>query len=86
MKELATLLPESKRKLLLYLCEHKDEFRLRTIRRISQEAHLAYITTKKVLREFEALGLVRVYVVGRAKVIVPTEKLKKMCETREVEK
>ena len=80
MKELVALIPETRRKLLLYLCEHCHEDRLRTILRISQEAHLAYITTKKVLREFESLGLVKVYDVGRARVVVPTEKLKDICE------
>jgi len=29
MKELLALLPESRRRLLLFLCEHRDEFRLR---------------------------------------------------------
>ena len=80
MKELVALIPETRRKLLLYLCGHCHEDRLRTILRISQEAHLAYITTKKVLREFESLGLVKVYDVGRARVVVPTEKLKTLCD------
>ena len=79
MKELLALLPESRRKLLLFLCEHRDEFRLRTLSRISQEVCMAYITTKKALHEFESLGFVKVYEVGRAKVVVPTEKLKDLC-------
>ena len=82
MKELLALLPETRRKLLLFLCEHRNEDKLRTLLHISQEAQLAYITTKKVLREFESLGLVKIYVVGRgrARVVVPTEKLKELCE------
>ena len=32
------------------------------------------------MKEFEALGLVKVYEVGRAKVVVPTEKLKEVCD------
>jgi len=82
MKELLALLPETRRKLLLFLCEHRNEDKLRTLLHISQEAQLAYITTKKVLREFESLGLVKIYVVGRgrARVVVPTEKLKEVCD------
>jgi len=81
MKELLALLPETKRKLLLFLCEHRNEDKLRTLLHISQEARIAYVTTKKVLREFESLGLVKIYVVGRgrARVVVPTEKLKDLC-------
>jgi len=81
MRELLALIPETKRELLLFLCEHKDEDRLRTLLHISQEAQLAYVTTKKVLREFESLGLVKIYVVGRgrARVVMPTEKLKEVC-------
>jgi len=87
MKELLALLPETKRKLLLFLCEHKDEFRLRsddfrlrTIFGISEETGMAFITVRKAVREFESLGLVKVYKAGRAKVVVPTEKLKDICE------
>ena len=81
MRELVALIPETRRKLLLFLCEHCHEDRLRTILRISQEVHLAYITTKKVLKEFESFGLVKVYDVGRAKVVVPAEKLRELCDT-----
>ena len=82
MRELLALIPKTRGKLLLFLCEHKDEDKLRTLLHISQEAQLAYITTKKVLREFESLGLVKIYVVGRgrARVVVPTEKLKEVCD------
>ena len=80
MKELLALLPESRRKLLLFLCEHRDEFRLRTLSHISQEVRLSFRTTEKTVKEFEALGLVKVYEVGRAKVVVPTEKLKEVCD------
>jgi len=87
MKELLALLPETRRKLLLFLCEHRDEFRLRsddfrlrTIFGISEETGMAYITVREAVREFESLGLVKVYKAGRAKVVVPTEKLKEVCE------
>jgi len=87
MRGLLALIPETKRKLLLFLCEHRDElrlrsddFRLRTIFGISEETGMAYITVRKAVREFESLGLVRVYKAGRAKVVVPTEKLKEVCD------
>jgi len=80
MKELLALIPETRRKLLLFLCKHRDEFRLRTLSRISQEVQLSFRTTEKTVKEFEALGLVKVYEVGRAKVVVPTEKLKEVCD------
>jgi len=86
MKELLALIPETRRKLLLYLCEHRNEDRLRTLFRISQEARLSYLTTRKTLKKFESSGLVKVYVVGRAKVVVPTEKLKKICEILQKER
>jgi len=79
MKELLALIPESRRKLLLFLCEHRNEFRPRTLSRISQEVQLAFATTVRVMKKFEALGFVKVYEVGRAKVVVPTEKLKDLC-------
>jgi len=54
MKELLALLPETRRKLLLFLCEHRDEFRLqsddfrlRTIFGISEETGMAFITVRK---------------------------------------
>jgi len=87
MKELLALLPETRRKLLLFLCEHRDEFRLRsddfrlrTIFGISEETGMAYITVRGAVKEFESLGLVRVYKAGRARVVVPTDKLKEVCE------
>jgi len=80
MKELLALLPETRRKLLLFLCEHRDEDRLRTFRQISLQTQLTPITVRNAMFEFEAFGFVKVYEVGRAYVVVPTEKLKEVCE------
>ena len=80
MKELLALLPETRRKLLLFLCEHRDEDRLRTFRQISLQTQLTPITVRNAMFEFEAFGFVKVYEVGRAYVVVPTEKLKELCE------
>jgi len=85
MRELLALMPETKRKLLLFLCERRDEDKLRTIQHISEEVKLSFHTTRKIVYEFASLGLVRVYEIGRVKIIVPTEKLKEVCEVLEVE-
>jgi len=44
---------------------------------------LSFHTTRKIVYEFVSLGLVRVYEVGRVKIVVPTEKLKEVCEVLE---
>ena len=80
MKELLALLPETRRKLLLFLCEHRHDDRLRTFRQISLQTQLTPITVRNAMFEFEAFGFVKVYEVGRAYVVVPTEKLKEVCE------
>jgi len=80
MKELLALLPESRRRLLLFLCEHKDEDKLRTFRQISLQTQLSFITVRNAMFEFKAFGFVKIYEVGRAYVVVPTEKLKTLCE------
>jgi len=80
MKELLALLPETRRKLLLFLCEHRHEDRLQTFRQISLQTRLTYPTVRNAMFEFEAFGFVKIYEVGRAYVVVPTEKLKALCE------
>jgi len=80
MKELLALLPETRRKLLLFLCEHRDEDRLRTFRQISLQTQLTYPTVRNAMFEFKAFGFVKIYEVGRAYVVVPTEKLKEVCD------
>ena len=79
MKELVALMPETRRKLLLHLCEHRGD--LQTIKHIAEGAGLNFHTAKKIVSQFESAGLVRVYVVGRVRVVVPTEKLKTLCDT-----
>ena len=46
---------------------------------ISHELRVSHLTIRKIVEEFESLGFVRVYDVGKAKVVVPTEKLKELC-------
>jgi len=83
MKELLALLPESRRKLLLFLCEHRNEDKLRTFRQISLQTQLTYPTVRNAMFEFKAFGFVKIYEVGRAYVVVPTEKLKELCNSME---
>ena len=86
MRELLTLLPETRKKVLRYLCELRKEDRPRTIQHISKEAKLSFHTVKKiVLKELAPMGYVKVYEVGRVKIVVPTEKLKEVCEVLEAE-
>lgn len=86
MRELLTLLPETRKKVLRYLCSCRNDNRLRTIQHISKEAKLSFHTVKKIiLRELAPMGYVKVYEIGRVKIIVPTEKLKEVCEVLEVE-
>ena len=85
MKELLALLPETRRKLLQFLCKHHHDDRLQTIQHISEEVKLSFHTTRKIVYEFASLGLVKVYEVGRVKIVVPTDKLKEVCEVLEVE-
>ena len=77
MKELVALLPETRRKLLLYLCRNYEK--PQSIKHIAEGAGLNFHTAKKIVSQFESAGLVRVYVVGRVRVVVPTEKLKALC-------
>jgi len=86
MRDLLTLLPETRKKVLQYLCSCRDDDRPRTIQHISKEAKLSFSTVKKiVLGELAPMGYVKVYEIGRVKIIVPTEKLKEVCEVLEVE-
>jgi len=77
------LIPENRRKFLEMLCEMREqkEFKLLTLSRISHELHMSHVTVSSMVEEFRALGFVKVYVVGRAKVVVPTEKLRELCDT-----
>ena len=80
MEGVVALLSESKKKLLVFLCEHLRDERLRAIKHIAEGAGLNFHTAKKIVSQFESAGLVRVYVVGRVRVVVPTEKLRELCD------
>ena len=65
---------------LRYLCSCRNDGRPRTIQHISKEAKLSFHTVKKiVLKELAPMGYVKVYEIGRVKIIVPTDKLKEVC-------
>jgi len=77
MKELLTLIPENRRKFIAFLCENDAPH---SLSQISHELRLSHLTTRRIAYEFEALGFVKIYDIGRAKIVVPTEKLKELCE------
>ena len=56
------------------------EFKPLSLTTISHELHMSHVTVSSIVAEFQALGFVKVYDVGRARVVVPTEKLKDICE------
>jgi len=76
MRELLTLIPENRRKFLAFLCENDAPH---SLSQISHELRLSHLTTRKIAYEFQSLGLVKIYDIGKAKVVVPTEKLKEVC-------
>ena len=76
MRELLTLIPENRRKFLAFLCENDAPH---SLSQISHELRLSHLTTRKIAYEFEALGFVKIYDIGRAKVVMRTEKLKEVC-------
>ena len=47
---------------------------------ISHELRVSHLTIRKIVEEFESLGFVKVYDVGKAKVVIPTEKLRALCD------
>ena len=76
MRELLTLIPENRRKFLAFLCENDAPH---SLSQISHELRLSHPTTRKIAYEFQSLGFVKIYNIGKAKVVVPTEKLKEVC-------
>jgi len=62
------------------MMKEQKELKPLSLSMISHELRLSHLTIRKIVEEFESLGLVKVYDVGRAKVVVPTEKLKDICE------
>ena len=82
MRELVALIPENRRKFLEFMCMMKEqkEFKPLSLSMISHELRMSHITIRKIVEEFQAMGFVKVYDVGRAKVVVPTEKLKSLCD------
>jgi len=83
MKELLALIPENRRKFLELLCmmqREQGEFKPLSLTMISHELRVSHLTIRKIVEEFESLGFVKVYDVGKAKVVIPTEKLRALCD------
>ena len=76
MKELLALLPENCRKFIAFLCENEEPH---SLSQISHSLNLSFVTTRKIAYEFASLGFVKIYDIGRAKVVMRTEKLKEVC-------
>jgi len=76
MKELLTLIPENRRKFIAFLCENDAPH---SLSQISHSLRLSHLTIRKIAYEFEALGFVKIYFIGRAKIVMRTEKLKEVC-------
>ena len=77
MRELIALIPENRRKFLTFLCENDAPH---SLSQISHELRLSHITTRKIAYEFASLGFVKIYDIGRAKIVMRTEKLKEVCK------
>jgi len=78
MKELLALIPENRRNFLAFLCENDAPH---SLSQISHELRLSHQTTRKIAYEFEALGFVKIYDIGKAKIVMRTKKLKEVCDT-----
>jgi len=76
MKELVALIPANRRKFLAFLCENDAPH---SLSQISHSLRLSHLTTRKIAYEFQSLGFVKIYDIGRAKIVMPTEKLKEVC-------
>jgi len=76
MRELVALIPENRRKFLAFLCENDAPH---SLSQISHELRLAHLTTRKIAYEFASLGFVKIYDIGKAKVVMRAEKLKEVC-------
>jgi len=77
MKDLLALIPENRRKFIKFLCENDAPH---SLSQISHSLRLSHLTTRKIAYEFKALGFVKIYDIGRAKIVMPTEKLKEVCK------
>jgi len=78
MKELLALLPENRRKFLTFLCENEEPH---SLSQISHSLNLSFVTTRKIAYEFASLGFVKIYDIGKAKIVMRSKKLKEVCDT-----
>ena len=94
MKELYLLLDEKHRKFIELLCAnsiHREKQisecmkkaempKLLHFTRVVRELDISHVTTRKLVRKFEQLGLIVTTEIGRSKIILPTTKLWKIWE------
>jgi len=93
VKELYLLLDEKHRKFIELLCSNSDKEKrvdkclkhsempnLLHLHRVSKELDISPVTTRKLVRRFERLGLIVTTEIGRSKIILPTTKLWKIWE------
>jgi len=76
MKELVALIPENRRKFIAFLCENDEPH---SLSQISHSLNLSFVTTRKIAYEFASLGFVKIYDIGKAKIVMRTKKLKEVC-------
>ena len=79
MRGLVALIPENRRKFLAFLCENDAPH---SLSQISHSLRLSHLSIRKIAHEFASLGFVKIYDIGRAKIVMRTEKLKEVRNDR----
>ena len=95
IKALFNLLDYKKRRIIQLICENigdSKEFStlvdphtvsmhtLLHLTGIARKLVISHLTASKLVKELEKQELVEVYEVGKAKIVIPTQKLKAICE------
>ena len=95
IKALYNLLDYNKRRLIQLICENIGESKefsalvdphtvsmhtLLHLTGIARKLEISHLTASKLVKELEQHGLVEIYEIGKAKIVMPTGKLKEICE------
>jgi len=95
VKALFALLDERRQAIIRLICEHIRESKkcrdLTNPRKIGETTFLyltgickrtgmSHITVSKIVQEFQEAGLVEIYEIGRAKILMPTSVMLEICE------
>jgi len=95
IKALYNLLDYNKRRLIRLICENIGESKefsalvdphkvsvntLLHLTGIARKLEISHLTASKLVKELEQQGLVEIYEVGKAKIVMPTQKLKEICK------